>query len=86
MNPNGPWTEVLYNELKDTRRMNPIPSNKFSIKPTVAKFVKFTLLSYWGHGGGLQYFSCQPGEQSNIGLGSQNLKSNGKYFGMKMFY
>ena len=78
LNGKGPWTEVLHHELQDTRRMDAVPSNRFSIKPTVAKFVKFTLLSYWGHGGGLQYFSCQSDTDTSNRPGTQKFKSGGR--------
>ena len=58
MNPNGPWTEVLNDELPNDSGVDCDVSPKtFTIKHTNAKFVKFLLVSYWGYGGGLQYFT-----------------------------
>ena len=54
----GPWREVVHEELPDSRRMNPVPAKEFKLVYKIkARFVKFTLLSYWGNGGGLQYFA-----------------------------
>jgi len=60
----GPWTEVLHDHLEDARDTDQtvasVPARKFSINPTCAKFVKFQIISWYGEGGGLQYFStCQ---------------------------
>ena len=58
MDANGPWTEVLNDELpNDSGVDRDISPHKFTIKHTNAKFVKFLLVSYWGNGGGLQYFT-----------------------------
>ena len=56
---NGPWTRVLQETLSDSRRASdPLPLLEFSITPKEARFVKFEMLSYYGHGGGLQYFAA----------------------------
>ena len=53
----GPWKQVLQGELKDSRNVEHVPPEKFGINPTPARYVKFELLSYWGLGGGLQFFA-----------------------------
>ena len=54
----GIWEEALDGELEDSRKMTEVKPKKFKIKPTLARFVKFVLIDYWGNGGGLQYFTC----------------------------
>ena len=57
---NGPWTKVLQKTLEDSRRQSdPLPLQEFPISPVEARFVKFELVSYYGHGGGLQYFDMK---------------------------
>ena len=54
----GPWKMVLQKTLDDSRQhMDPLPLQEFSIPSTKAKFVKFELLSFYGNGGGLEYFN-----------------------------
>ena len=53
----GPWTKVLEDTLPDERREDSIRSKSYKIHPTRARFVRFLLISYWGRGGGLQYFT-----------------------------
>ena len=49
---------VLQKTLDDSRKQtDPLPEQEFSIPPTQGRFVKFELVSYYGHGGGLQYFN-----------------------------
>ena len=56
---NGPWTRVLAERLEDNRRMpDPHPLMKYQISPTVARYVKFELITWHGQGGGLQYFAA----------------------------
>ena len=59
-NESGPWKEVLHDYLKDPRNVGDIPPVSFNISPVGASFVRFQLLSYYGSGGGLQYFSTCP--------------------------
>ena len=59
--PDGPWTKVLQDQLPDSRNLDPVPPKKFQISSTIARFVKFKLISFWGHGGGLQYFTVNQG-------------------------
>jgi len=57
----GPWTEVLHDSLDDPKgtikKTSSIPASRFSISPKCAQFVKFRMISWYGVGGGLQYFS-----------------------------
>ena len=49
---------VLQKTLDDSRQhTDPLPLQEFSIPSTQGRFVKFELVSYYGHGGGLQYFN-----------------------------
>ena len=59
----GPWTEVLEEELEDSReQQDPLPLQTLDLSTEVtARFVKFELLTWWGNGGGLQYFDIQRG-------------------------
>ena len=53
----GPWQELLEGSLKENREQ-PSPVQQFMFaKPSVASFIKFELLEYWGTCGGLQYFA-----------------------------
>ena len=54
----GPWAEVLSEELEDPRQDSlPLPLLTFTLPPTKARFIKFKLVSWYGNGGGLQYFT-----------------------------
>ena len=56
----GPWQQVLDETLEDSRSQNdPLPLQTFNFDPKTAKYAKFKLLSYWGNGGGLQYFKIK---------------------------
>lgn len=66
--PDGPWTKVLQDQLPDSRNLEPVPSKNFKTRPTTARFVRFKLISYWGHGGGLQYFTVNQGKTQYICL------------------
>ena len=53
----GPWEELLVADLEDSRKQSPPPLQKLQVtKSAEVSFVKFELLKYYGHGGGLQYF------------------------------
>ena len=54
------WTKVLNEILQDPREIGDVPAERFEIKPTCAQFVKFQIISWYGNGGGLQYFSTCP--------------------------
>ena len=56
--PDGPWEEVVHQSLEDSRQQpDPLPLQIFPFTERTAKFVKFNQISYYGDGGGLQYFS-----------------------------
>ena len=58
----GPWEEVVHQTLEDSRQQaDPLPVQTFSFSERTAKFVKFNQLSYYGSGGGLQYFAVNHG-------------------------
>lgn len=53
------WTELASGELEDARKMEcrDIPFHEIAIEPTLAKYVRFTMKSYYGYGGGLEFFA-----------------------------
>ena len=54
----GPWEELLVADLEDSRRQSPPPLQQLRLtKSADVSFIKFELLKYYGHGGGLQYFA-----------------------------
>ena len=55
----GPWEELLVSgDLEDSRRQSPPPLQQLKLtKSADVSFIKFELLKYYGHGGGLQYFA-----------------------------
>ena len=54
---NGPWEEVLDKTLEDPRKQTePLPVQKFRFTDILSKYVRFQVLTWWGLGGGLQYF------------------------------
>ena len=59
----GPWQELLVANLEDSRPQDPPPVQTLTFdKPSLARFVKFELLEFWGtEGGGLQYLQVIPG-------------------------
>ena len=63
MSPTGsePWTEVLDRELEDSRKSkDPLPLLTFPLEEEItSQFIKFKLVSWYGYGGGLQYFDIQ---------------------------
>ncbi len=59
-NKNGPWEEILDETLLDSRNQpNPLDLQSFSFEAVTAGFVKFEVLSWYGNGGGLQYFNIE---------------------------
>ena len=59
-NENGPWKEVIDKTLADSRNQeNPLPLQAFSFETVTAKFLKFEVLSWYGIGGGIQYFDIK---------------------------
>ena len=63
----GPWSQVLYETLEDPRQQtDPLPVLAFAFSSGTevsARFVKFNLISWYGVGGGLQYFSVKKGKE-----------------------
>ena len=58
----GSWTEILHTNLSDERQTpDPLPLQEFFTTPTLGRFVKFSVLSAHGLGGGLQYFRAFTG-------------------------
>ena len=56
----GPWQQVLDRTLNDSRNQDdPLPLQTFTFDFTASRYVKFKLLSFWGKGGGLQYFNIK---------------------------
>ena len=59
-NNNGPWKEILDETLVDSRNHpNPLALQSFIFEAVTAGFVKFEVLSWYGIGGGLQYFNIE---------------------------
>ena len=55
---NGPWKTLIQDELIDTTGGRSAHLLNFTMdKPVKIKFLKFELVSFWGEGGGLQYFA-----------------------------
>eukprot|EP00092_Neocalanus_flemingeri_P086993 GFUD01109694.1.p1 GENE.GFUD01109694.1~~GFUD01109694.1.p1 ORF type:complete len:264 (+),score=6.00 GFUD01109694.1:88-792(+) len=52
-----PWSLVVSDRLQDVRKNpNPLFPEEILVSATVARFVRFDIESYYGDGGGLQYF------------------------------
>ena len=57
---NGPWHEVLDESISDSRQQEkPLPLQTFNFDSLTARFVKFEVVSWYGGGGGLQYFNLK---------------------------
>ena len=55
---NGPWKTLIQDELIDTTGGRSADLLNFTMDmPVKIKFLKFELVSFWGEGGGLQYFA-----------------------------
>ena len=57
---NGTWEPVLENKLENNRQTlmsstDPFPVMKFDFNKTLARFVKFQIVSHYGNSAGLQY-------------------------------
>ena len=63
----GPWDQVVFQTLEDPREQtDPLPVQTFpfsSGEEVSARFVKFNLISWYGRGGGLQYFNVKKGKK-----------------------
>ena len=56
----GSWQTLLEANLEDSRRVKKLLVKELPFdSPLVVRFVKFELIEFWGHGGGLQYFAVQ---------------------------
>lgn len=54
----GPWTKILTGRLPDAFDVSPVPVLNFKLEdPVETSFLRFQIDSYYGHGGGLQFFS-----------------------------
>ena len=61
MNENGPWETLVEDQLVDTSNGGAASRLNFTFdNPEEIQFIKFELISYWGEGGGLQYFAAIP--------------------------
>ena len=57
-NSNGPWQTLLEEELVDTTGNKAASLLDFTFEEAVeVQYLRFDLVSYWGAGGGLQYFA-----------------------------
>ena len=55
---NGPWKEVVSETLEDSRQQkDPLPLQEFPFPSQIGRYVKLEVVSYYGHGGGLQQFN-----------------------------
>jgi len=54
----GPWTDILTGTLPDARNVSPVPVLSFDLENEVeTQYLRFQVDTYYGLGGGLQYFS-----------------------------
>ena len=69
----GPWKQVLDQELEDSRQAaDPLPLQTFPLTvATTSQFIKFELVSWYGHGGGLLHFDIE-----REGVGKASLSSS----------
>ena len=60
LSPGCPWTKVIQKILEDSRNLSdPLPLQDFTLEPAAsARYLMFDLLSFYGHGGGLQFFEA----------------------------
>ena len=56
----GPWQPLVQSQLNDTRGKPAFLVNFTFEEPAEIQFLRFELVSYWGYGGGLQYFAAIP--------------------------
>ena len=63
----GPWSQVVFQSLEDPREQSdPLPVLTFPFTSGTelsARFVQFKLVSWYGFGGGLQYFNVKKGRK-----------------------
>ena len=61
MNETGPWETLVEYQLVDTTGGKTAPLLEFTFQELVEiQFIRFDLITYWGFGGGLQYFAAIP--------------------------
>ena len=53
----GPWDKVVHEVLEDSRDLDTVPLVKFPFEEKISRFLKFEMVSFYGEGGGLQYFA-----------------------------
>ena len=54
----GPWTDILTGTLPNAWDVSPVPVLNFDLENEVeTQYLRFQVNTYYGHGGGLQYFS-----------------------------
>ena len=64
-NADGPWYHILNETLPDGRmEEDPMPIHSFGTLGLKGSYVKFQQLSYYGLGGGLNYFAAYSGVKS----------------------
>ena len=57
MSKNGPWKKVVEETLEDSRQQkDPLPLQEFPFLAQAGRYVKVEVVSYYGNGGGLQFF------------------------------
>ena len=60
-NVNGPWQTLVEDKLSNTTGGNAASLLNFTFEqPVEVQYLRFDLISYWGKGGGLQYFAAIP--------------------------
>ena len=80
----GPWQQVLDETLEDSREQSdPLPLQTFNFNPVTARFAKFKLISYWGDGGGLQYFTIKQTRLTLKNVDTLSLERNGDFVSLK---
>ena len=80
----GPWQQVLDETLEDSREQSdPLPLQTFNFNPVTARFAKFKLISYWGDGGGLQYFTIKQTGLTLKNVDTLSLERNGDFVSLK---
>ena len=58
LSENGPWETLVEDQLNDTTGNKLASLLNFTFeRPVEIQFLKFDLVSFWGNGGGLQYFA-----------------------------
>ena len=67
LNERDPWQTLVKGELVDTTGGRRAALLNFTFeKPVEIQFMKFDLISFWGDGGGLQYFAAIPAPGKSV--------------------